>query len=65
MIQGGNYVQSIYSFTELRYPVCYGINGAILGDFTNSNGTGGYSIYGEHFPDENFVYKHTVPGLLR
>lgn len=34
------------------------------GDFTHHNGTGGESIYGEKFPDENFKLKHTVPGLL-
>ncbi|KAJ7488080.1 peptidyl-prolyl cis-trans isomerase [Mycena latifolia] len=34
------------------------------GDFTRHNGTGGRSIYGEKFPDENFKYKHTKPYLL-
>ena len=34
------------------------------GDFTRGNGTGGESIYGNKFPDENFKYKHDQPGLL-
>nr|XP_028581420.1 peptidyl-prolyl cis-trans isomerase A-like [Podarcis muralis] len=34
------------------------------GDFTRHNGTGGKSIYGEKFADENFVRKHTGAGIL-
>lgn len=34
------------------------------GDFTNHNGTGGRSIYGSKFEDENFTLSHTEPGIV-
>jgi cyclophilin family peptidyl-prolyl cis-trans isomerase len=57
------------SLSKIEYKNCVihrMIKGFMLqtGDYENSNGTGGASVYGKKFPDENFNIKHTKRGLL-
>ena len=57
------------SLSKIEYKNCVihrMIKGFMLqtGDYENSNGTGGASVYGKKFPDENFTIKHTKRGLL-
>lgn len=58
MLQGGDFTRgnvSLYTAVILQYIETADIS---------AQGTGGKSIYGEKFADENFTKKHTTPGLL-
>ena len=59
--------RSEYSAARKRQnapPAVRVLTAVLQGDFTRHNGTGGESIYGEKFQDENFKLKHKGPGIL-
>jgi len=61
--------ENFKSLSKIEYKGCVIhrlIQGFMLqsGDYENSNGTGGSSIWGPKFPDENFILKHNKRGIL-
>lgn len=61
--------ENFRSLSKIEYKGCVIhrlIQGFMLqsGDYQNSNGTGGSSIWGPKFPDENFILKHNKRGIL-